>query len=185
MVKRPFEFDLSVFPAALEPLETGSGSKNWTRQVKLSEVLDPAPADAFAGLAEVESSVPHVDRSHRGEWTSAPAVLDWIDIPSILDAGDIPHIEACNCGSCGFKEEELTRIDSSTTAGSTTGSNAPALLGDMADFLLTGYWNTGYGDGTRSHNVTSSGTDANNGVLHYNLSATAPILTALRQSARF
>ncbi|MFC6639804.1 matrixin family metalloprotease [Sulfitobacter sp. JBTF-M27] len=70
-----------------------------------------------------------------------------------------------------MKLEELTRLaaDSETQDGASSAS-APAVLGDLAEFLKAGYWNTGYGDGTRSHNVTSSGTDANSGVLHYNLS---------------
>ncbi|WP_233140062.1 Ig-like domain-containing protein, partial [Marivita geojedonensis] len=85
-----------------------------------------------------------------------------------------------------MKLEELTKVavESITVDAVATGtSSAAALLGDMSDFLLTGYWNTGYGDGTRSHNVTSTGIDANNGVLHYNLSgysADADGLTADR-----
>lgn len=70
-----------------------------------------------------------------------------------------------------MKLEELTMIAANGDGtGGTSTASAPSALGDLADFLQTGYWNTGYGDGSRSHNVTSSGLDANDGVLHYNLS---------------
>lgn len=91
----------------------------------------------------------------------------WADTPALEL---IEHYDSCGCsGCCGFREEP---VEASGTGEAVAGesSGAAGILGDMADFLLTGYWNTGYGDGTRSHNVTNSGTDANNGVLHYNLS---------------
>ncbi|MEW9920308.1 Ig-like domain-containing protein [Marimonas sp. MJW-29] len=94
------------------------------------------------------------------------------------------HEGACGCSGCSMKLEELTQAAaSSDTTEGTSSASAPSVLGDLAEFLQTGYWNTGYGDGTRSHNVTSSGTDANNGVLHYNLSgfnADADGITAAR-----
>lgn len=95
----------------------------------------------------------------------------------------IEHHHSCACAGCSGLRVEPT--EAAATDGGTSGSTTAAagVLQDMADFLLTGYWNTGYGDGTRSHNVTGSGTDANNGVLHYNLSgysADADGLTADR-----
>ncbi|PWJ09782.1 Ig-like domain-containing protein [Jannaschia seohaensis] len=105
-----------------------------------------------------------------GERVRDWAIPDWAVVAAFLDPGEIEHVHGCSCGPCSFKEEDATRIDNGTSEGGVTGSANAALLGDMAEFLLTGYWNTGYGDGSRSHNVTASGVDANNGVLHYNLS---------------
>lgn len=80
----------------------------------------------------------------------------------------VEHHHTCGCIACSNDRDESEDAAGDATGGETSGSLG--ILSDMSDFLLTGYWNTGYGDGTRSHNVTNSGADANNGVLHYNLS---------------
>ncbi len=81
---------------------------------------------------------------------------------------EIAHIEGCPCGSCAMKEESNTLGDladgDDTVTGEATAS-APALLGDMAEFLVTGFWGS-----SRFHNVTDSGFDPNNGVLTFNVS---------------
>ncbi|MFD1344356.1 Ig-like domain-containing protein [Litorisediminicola beolgyonensis] len=143
----------------------------------------PAPnpsSDAAIGAAQTA-----LDKVlDAGRAAPNPFLDDWRDVPplSLL----IVHEECCACGACGYPEAP-TSVEGAATAtqepipGETT--NAPAMLGDMAEFLQTGYWTTDYGDGTRSHNVTSSGIDPNNGVLHYNLSgysADADGLTADR-----
>ncbi len=129
----------------------------------------------FKGLADFSnpSALEAIDRfvgEERGASPSAAALGNspvWADTPALEL---IEHHDSCGCsGCCGFREEPTEAAEAGEAfTGESTG--AAGILGDMADFLLTGYWNTGYGDGTRSHNVTNSGTDANNGVLHYNLS---------------
>ena len=125
----------------------------------------PLPID-FGGPTAAPTAAPDVVLP-----AQADARFDWVSDLSVYES--MLHEGVCGCGGCSMKLEELSKLGAeavATDGTSTQTSSAAAVLGDMADFLLTGYWNTGYGDGTRSHNVTSTGIDANNGVLHYNLS---------------
>ncbi|MBG6203544.1 hypothetical protein IWQ48_004701, partial [Labrenzia sp. EL_13] len=97
--------------------------------------------------------------------------------PAVGDDGIILHDQTCPCPGCGAREEGSVTLNADSEAGlSSTGTtSAPSRLGDMADYLTSGYWadkglNVSNSEGTLSHNLGTSGTDANNGVLHYNLS---------------
>lgn len=83
-------------------------------------------------------------------------------------------VSGCGCLECGMRDILKEQGEAVPNQALVEGETSYALdsLGTLADFLLTGYWNTGYGDGTRSHNVTNSGIDANNGVLFYNVTKT-------------
>ena len=84
---------------------------------------------------------------------------------------EIAHFDACPCGACSMKEEDDTLGNASAGDGTVSGegsASAPALLGDMAEYLVTGFWGS-----SRFHNVTDSGIDPNNGVLTYNVTGYA------------
>ncbi|MEX0311822.1 MAG: Ig-like domain-containing protein, partial [Tateyamaria sp.] len=124
------------------------------RDVAMDLAAAPARVDAKASVA-IEKTLSHLPSG----------VPDW----TALGAFElVEHHHTCGCLACSTERDESTDASGETTGGASSG--ASGILSDMADFLLTGYWNTGYGDGSRSHNVTNSGVDANNGVLHYNLS---------------
>ena len=67
-----------------------------------------------------------------------------------------------------FKLESLTLNAGETVTVDGSETSAPALLGDMADYLTTGFWAES-NRGPRQHNVSNTGTDPNNGTLHYNI----------------
>ncbi|WP_306146141.1 M10 family metallopeptidase C-terminal domain-containing protein, partial [Roseibium sp. MMSF_3412] len=97
--------------------------------------------------------------------------------PVVGEDGVILHDQTCPCPGCGAREEDSVTLNADSEGGMNTAgaSAATATLGDMADYLTSGYWadkglNTSNSDGTLSHNLGSSGTDANNGVLYYNVS---------------
>jgi len=97
--------------------------------------------------------------------------------PVVLEDGTILHDQGCPCLGCGLREESEIVVNAETDGGAvaTVTSAAAATLGDMADYLTSGYWadrglNLSNSSGTLSHNLGSSGTDANNGVLYYNVS---------------
>jgi len=97
--------------------------------------------------------------------------------PVVGDDGAILHDQTCPCPGCGAREEGSVTLNAESEGGVNTSgaSAATATLGDMADYLTSGYWadkglNTSNSNGTLSHNLGSSGTDANNGVLYYNVS---------------
>ncbi|WP_299964079.1 M10 family metallopeptidase C-terminal domain-containing protein [uncultured Roseobacter sp.] len=88
------------------------------------------------------------------------------------DAVDLPlseHLSTCMCSACmaddRFKDD-VERADVPTDGGVASAA-AQATLQQMSDFLETGYWNNTNG---LRHNVGSTGSDPNNGVLHYNVS---------------
>ncbi len=136
----------------------------------LSELRELNPIDIQASIQNFGHGLPSHALLTAWSRMDVTAGAAWQNLPALIAADAIPHVEGCDCGACSFKEEELTRIDNGTGDGGVSGTGNAAILGDMADYLLTGYWDTGFGDGTRSHNVTSSGIDANDGVLHFNLS---------------
>ncbi|MCR9058426.1 MAG: Ig-like domain-containing protein [Rhodobacteraceae bacterium] len=111
-----------------------------------------------------------------GEGDSTASVFEAF-APAVGDDGIILHDQICPCPGCGAREESSVTLNADSEAGlSSTGTtSAPSTLGDMADYLTSGYWadkglNVSNSEGTLSHNLGTSGTDANNGVLHYNLS---------------
>ncbi|CTQ64764.1 Ig-like domain-containing protein [Roseibium album] len=111
-----------------------------------------------------------------GEGDSTASVFEAF-APAVGDDGIILHDQTCPCPGCGAREESSVTLNADSEAGlSSTGTtSAPSTLGDMADYLTSGYWadkglNVSNSEGTLSHNLGTSGTDANNGVLHYNLS---------------
>ncbi|MBG6172433.1 VCBS repeat-containing protein [Labrenzia sp. EL_208] len=111
-----------------------------------------------------------------GEGDSTASVFEAF-APAVGDDGIILHDQTCPCPGCGAREESSVTLNADSEAGlSSTGTtSAPSTLGDMADYLTSGYWadkglNISNSEGTLSHNLGTSGTDANNGVLHYNLS---------------
>lgn len=202
-----FSFEMSPTDAVPDVDATNQPSQQ-PPEARASAVVEPEtaliserifqPAQAFADANAISSGADlWLLQDRAGNPTAGPndvlapdvplqaaARFEWV--PDLTIYETLQHEGACGCSGCAMKLEELTQVAAESTTsegGSSSTSSAAALMGDMADFLLTGYWNTGYGDGTRSHNVTSTGIDANNGVLHYNLSgysADADGLTADR-----
>ncbi|MFC6658923.1 M10 family metallopeptidase, partial [Roseibium salinum] len=104
--------------------------------------------------------------------------------------GLILHDEqSCPCLACGMREEDSSDAAGDGTTNSSETSFAPSPLGDLADYLTSGYWAdkglvVSNPEGTLSHNLGTSGADPNNGVLYYNISgysSDADGLTADRQ----
>ncbi|MEO9651837.1 MAG: Ig-like domain-containing protein [Roseobacter sp.] len=93
------------------------------------------------------------------------------DIPFV----EVNHISSCGCAGCGgFPTEEmvLSAAVGADDVGNELGGgavSAPSPLGDMADFLTTGFWGN-FGTVPREFNLTNSGVNAKSGVLHYNVS---------------
>jgi hypothetical protein len=79
------------------------------------------------------------------------------------------HLSTCACDACmnSDKFRDDTEKAQTVTDGGTNSAGATATLQEMSDFLEEGYWNNGTG---LRHNVASTGLDANNGVLYYNVS---------------
>ena len=88
----------------------------------------------------------------------------------------------------GFPEEAL-EADADTEVAPTTEittESAPALLSDMADYLVSGYWTrNGSTIDTRYHNVSDTGNDPNNGVILFNVSGYGDDLDGLTEDRRF
>ena len=76
------------------------------------------------------------------------------------------HFNGCGCNGCQAAKDDLERADEDTSGGGTSAA-VEATLGDMADYLQYGYWNSSIG---RHHNVGTTGYDPNDGVLLYNVS---------------
>lgn len=78
------------------------------------------------------------------------------------------HLSTCVCDACMNSERFLddeARATTPTDSGAVA-AGAVASLREMSDFLELGYWNNGTG---LRHNLGTTGLDANNGVLHYNV----------------
>ncbi|MBG6166368.1 putative neuraminidase, partial [Labrenzia sp. EL_195] len=144
----------------------------------------PARPDTNTPVAEPGGATENTDHDARsteqaaqpGEGDSTASVFEAF-APAVGDDGIILHDQTCPCPGCGAREESSVTLNADSEAGlSSTGTtSAPSTLGDMADYLTSGYWadkglNVSNSEGTLSHNLGTSGTDANNGVLHYNLS---------------
>ncbi|WP_424969770.1 Ig-like domain-containing protein [Dinoroseobacter sp. S76] len=84
------------------------------------------------------------------------------------------HLSTCTCPACmaddRFKDDE--ERSGTVTTGGLSASAVTATMQEMADFLELGYW--GNSTGLR-HNVGSTGPDANNGVLYYNVTGYGPL----------
>lgn len=80
------------------------------------------------------------------------------------------HLSTCSCDACMNSDnfrDDVEKAGLPNDGVSTSSAAATATLREMSNFLELGYWNNGTGS---RHNVGSSGLDANNGVLHYNVS---------------
>ncbi len=105
---------------------------------------------------------PDLTQSLRSYVQTSAAWSDWyVDAPE-------DHLSQCGCHVCGASDGLLDDTERSGTGstGGTSSSAQTASLGEMADFLRLDYWGSSTGT---FHNVSSTGTDANNGVLHYNV----------------
>ncbi len=85
---------------------------------------------------------------------------------SDLDTDASLHFGSCGCPGCMAAKDDTERNDPDTAFTGTSQAET-ATLGEMAEFLETGYWS---GTTGRRHNVGTTGFDANNGVLLYNVS---------------
>ncbi|MCV0427154.1 MAG: cadherin-like domain-containing protein [Roseibium sp.] len=126
--------------------------------------------DLFINRPDGENDIPGRFVADDGEgW--APGGFDWPDVTG--DSDEILHHYTCSCFGCSGQEDGIAQNEvGGVPAGSVTVS-APSPLGDLADYLTSGYWgdrNINTSDGTLSHNLGSSGTRANNGVLYFNVS---------------
>ncbi|MER0240324.1 M10 family metallopeptidase [Fulvimarina sp. MAC8] len=85
----------------------------------------------------------------------------------LADDADVLHFETCSCAACSHDREATSASDPINTSDTSSAASV-ATLGEMADYLTTGFW----GGGGIRHNLGSTGLDPNNGVLHYNVSGT-------------
>ncbi|MBN9671337.1 Ig-like domain-containing protein [Roseibium aggregatum] len=97
--------------------------------------------------------------------------------PAEGEGGAIIHDQlSCPCGACGARDEALFKLDAGdggTGKSATTSAAAP--LSDLADYLISGFWDdvnwtSSRSNGSWSHNLGSTGADPNDGVLYYNVS---------------
>ena len=120
-------------------------------------------------------------------WTVLPedAEAPWRGIQPIQT--EIQHYHGCDCGNCSMPEERDVdeNGDEGTVTGTTTAS-APAILGDLADYLVSGYWTrNGSSIPERFHNVTDQGIDPNDGVLLFNVSGFADDADGISEERAF
>ncbi|WP_187429341.1 M10 family metallopeptidase C-terminal domain-containing protein [Roseobacter fucihabitans] len=88
---------------------------------------------------------------------------------SATDTDLSDHLSTCVCDACMNSDrfrDDVDRAEVLTDIG-TDSAGATATLREMSDFLELGYWNNSTG---LRHNLGTTGLDANNGVLHYNVS---------------
>ena len=83
------------------------------------------------------------------------------------------HIQSCCCPGCGGTGPQdptpTTALFAEDDGGTLGGAvSAPSQLSDLADFLTTDFW-TNFGTVPREFNLTGSGLNPKNGVLHYNV----------------
>ncbi|MDY8109392.1 M10 family metallopeptidase C-terminal domain-containing protein [Fulvimarina sp. 2208YS6-2-32] len=83
------------------------------------------------------------------------------------------NITGCSCPACAQGPSDPEQAGMERAGLATAGARSTsATLGDMADYLRTGFWGeTGF-----QHNLGSTGIDPNNGVLHYNVTGTGGAL---------
>ena len=89
--------------------------------------------------------------------------------PSFTSTDLSDHLSTCACDACMNADkfrDDADRAGTLTNSGTDSAAET-ATLQEMSTFLEQGYWNNGTG---LRHNVGSTGLDANNGVLHYNVS---------------
>ena len=162
LFKAASEID-AMFEEAMERVTAGWGSPETDT---VGSLLD----DLFVSRSDGDNGI--LDRfvADDGEgWVQGG--FDWPDVTG--DSDEILHHYTCSCLGCSGQEDgDVQNEAGSAPAGSVTVS-APSPLGDLADYLTSGYWsdrNINTSDGTLSHNLGSSGTRANNGVLYFNVS---------------
>lgn len=124
-------------------------------------------------LAAASASPSNVNETLVTDMTSEGRYAAALFVPRAL-AGDIPgvpipHLDGCGCPGCGGMPMEpgLTAAASADLLG-TSPLSAPSQLDAMADFLTTGFWQS-FGTVPREFNLTSTGLNPKNGVLHYNV----------------
>lgn len=105
----------------------------------------------------------------------APALFDAHPLAGNIPPVEIDHLGGCCCPGCGGMPSDERGVapgfvanDPANTLGGVALS-APSRLGDLADFLTTEFW-TNFGTVPREFNLTGSGLNPKNGVLHYNVS---------------
>lgn len=119
------------------------------------------------------------ETSGEGLGEGSAGASEFISFVPVIDAnGVLLHdAAACPCPDCGMRDEVVLEADAAGTEPTTTSdvSSAPAMLGDMADYLTSGYWTdaglqVNNDTNTVAHNLGSTGADPNNGKLYYNIS---------------
>ncbi|MET1411233.1 Ig-like domain-containing protein [Roseibium sp. HPY-6] len=165
---------VSPIKALLDSLFESSSGDNAEAGVTVADAPAPVsiePVDLREPVPQDEKTVP----AESSEGSAAPTFEAFA--PVVGEDGVVLHDQACPCPGCGAREEDSVTLKMEAEAGTSSSgtSGAAATLGDMAEYLTSGYWadkglNVSNSEGTLSHNLGSSGTDANNGVLYYNVS---------------
>ncbi|WP_299474577.1 Ig-like domain-containing protein [uncultured Roseibium sp.] len=165
---------VSPIKALLDSLFESSGGDNADAGVTVAEALAAVSLEP----ANLREPVPQDEETATAESSEGSAFPTFEAFaPVIGEDGVVLHDQACPCPGCGAREEDSVTLNMESEAGTSSSgtSGAAATLGDMAEYLTSGYWadkglNVSNSEGTLSHNLGSSGTDANNGVLYYNVS---------------
>ncbi len=84
------------------------------------------------------------------------------------------HLSTCECAACMASDRFKDDVDRALNVTNSTAASAAAVatLQEMSNFLEAGYWNSANGP---RHNLGSTGSDPNNGVLYYNVSGFGPL----------
>jgi Ca2+-binding RTX toxin-like protein len=143
-------------------------------KIEVGNLWTPEQNDEFHQLKIETSQIPQA-------FFAPPATPDEADyvVAASSGVGDplAPHHMLCPC--CGGN-------DSSALDGFWDAPSAPTSAGtlrQMADYQTGGWWSDAYGWGSRWFNMSNSGTQAKNGVLHYNLTNTPTISTQFGNEA--
>ena len=130
----------------------------------LDTLADPLFGADTAGSASMYQSAARIAAPDAG--TTNNMSVSFPDFPS----DDLSnHITDCMCLACSTHDrfkDDVERSDE-ITEGATSSAGVEASLQTMANFLSLGYWNNSVG---LRHNVGTTGIDANDGVLYYNVS---------------
>lgn len=130
-------------------------------------MTDPDPPVAANSAATSAGSAPVPLQV--SEAVIAPALLAASAVAGDIPAVPIPHLDGCGCPGCGGMPTAPGRsTDSAADPVGGAALSAPAPLDSLADFLTTGFWQQ-FGTVPREFNLTGSGLNPKNGVLHYNV----------------
>jgi Ca2+-binding RTX toxin-like protein len=143
-------------------------------ETEVGNLWTPEQNDEFHHIEIEKPQIPQA-------FFAPPATPDEADyvVAATSSVGDplAPHHMLCPC--CGAN-------DSSALDGFWDAPSAPTSAGtlrQMADYQTGGWWSDTYSWGSRWFNMSSSGTQAKNGVLHYNLTNTPTISTQFGNEA--